>query len=185
LASCEIETRTQKLAANGGNTLAGYAAVFNSPAVIAGQFVEIIAPSAFANSLKANDVVALMAHDTGRVLGRTSSGTLTLAEDKRGLSFSLDIDPSTPDGATALGLVRRRDIAGCSFGFQVRAEAWRETDGLPVRTLEEIDLFEITLTAWPAYQDTTVALRSMERNKLAWAAHARMSLAMKVRGLRP
>lgn len=181
----EIESRSQPIAAPADNILTGYAARFNSPATIGGLFVEKIAPGAFARSLKTADVVALMAHDYGRVLGRTSSGTLTLSEDRQGLRFTLDVDPSTPDGATALGLVGRRDIKGCSFGFRVLAESWQETDDLPVRTLTDIDLVEITLTAFPAYEDTSVALRSLaaHRSNAAIAARLKIDLAQRVRGL--
>lgn len=67
----------------------------------------------------------ILDHDSGHVLGRVSAGTLQLREDSIGLYFTLKADPSTPEGQTAIGTVARGDIAGCSFGFHVRAESWR------------------------------------------------------------
>ena len=173
------------MASDKGTVLAGYAARFNSPAIIAGAFVERIAPGAFACSLKEQDVVALIAHDSARVLGRLSSGTLQLKEDRQGLAFSLDVDPTTPDGQTALGTVGRQDVKGCSFGFRVLAESWRETDGLPERTLEDIELYEVTLTGFPAYDDTSVSVRGMEArpSNVAMRVRLKAELEQKIRGI--
>lgn len=145
-------------------TISGYAALFNRETTIGTYFREQIARGAFARSLERSpDVVALLSHDSGRVLGRVSAGTLTVREDRIGLWFSLDVDPSTPEGQTALGTVGRRDVKGCSFGFQVLAEEWAESDSrLPLRTLTEIELYEITLTAFPAYPETTAVLDSAD-----------------------
>lgn len=118
LGSARYETRAA-LVDSAGQIIKGYAALFHSEAVIAGEFRERIAPGAFRSTLRRNDVLALLHHDTHRILGRMSAGTLRLAEDAKGLRFELDADASTPDGLTALGTVRRQDIAGCSFGFNV------------------------------------------------------------------
>jgi hypothetical protein len=88
-----------------GRRLEGYAATFGAEARI-GSFVETIAPGAFRASL-AGDVLALMDHDGGKVLGRTKSGTLRLTEDSRGLAFSLDL-PDTAGRARRAGARRAR-----------------------------------------------------------------------------
>jgi phage head maturation protease len=74
---------------------------------------------------------------------------------------------------------------GCSFGFLVLAESCQETDDLPVRTLTDIDLVEITLTAFSAYDDTSVALRSLAAHwsSAAIAARLKIALAQGVPGL--
>src|SRR5690606_31412235 len=98
-----------------GRRLEGYAATFNNPADIGGRFVETIAPGAFATSLRAKgDILALVDHDPGRVLARTRSGTLRLAEDARGLAFDLDV-PDTSAGRDVLALAERGDLGGMSF----------------------------------------------------------------------
>ncbi|HEY8577595.1 MAG TPA: HK97 family phage prohead protease [Devosia sp.] len=140
--------------------LSGYAAKFGKETTIAGEFRERLAPGCFDRTLRENkDIFALLYHDYSHVLGRTSSGTLQLRVDDVGLWFSLQPNPETPDGQAAVGHVRRRDVAGCSFGFRVKAEEWE--DGglrLPLRTITDVDLFEITLTPIPAYKDTDVSL---------------------------
>lgn len=138
--------------------LEGYAAVFGSRANL-GAFTETIAPGAFRDTLAAPgaDVLALMDHDPGKVLGRTRAGTLRLSEDTRGLAFSLDL-PDTTAGRDVLALAQRGDLGGMSFGFRAKSEAWPAPK---VRELRAVDLLEISVvSAFPAYPDTTVAARS-------------------------
>ncbi|QKC97272.1 HK97 family phage prohead protease [Mesorhizobium sp. NZP2298] len=171
-----------------GNVISGYAVMFNSETVIAGEFRERIAQGAFTRTLKdMPDVVAILSHDSGRVLGRVSAGTLTLREDRIGLWFSLDADPSTPEGQTAIGTVGRQDVKGCSFGFQVRAEDWQDGGNrLPLRTITDVDLYEITLTAFPAYESTSAALTRAEHNATAATERIRRraEAAQRLRGIR-
>lgn len=139
-----------------GRRLEGYAAVFNQEAKI-GSTTETIAPRAFYDTLTMReDILALVDHDPGRVLARTRSGTLRLAEDSHGLAFDLDV-PATTVGSDVLALAERGDIGGASFAFTVKAETW---DGAR-RTLEAVDLHEISIvSAWPAYSGTIVQARS-------------------------
>lgn len=142
-------------------TAAGYAALFNSETEIAGAFREVIAPGAFAETLKKSDVRALVDHDTGRVIGRSSAGTLRLKEDDVGLSVEVDL-PDTTEGRDLAVLLERGDITGMSFGFRVTAESWDERGPMPVRTIQAVDLFEVSAVAFPAYDDTSIALRSLD-----------------------
>lgn len=153
-ASLERRAVTELRAA--GRRLEGYAALFGSEARI-GSFVETIAPGAFRSAL-AGDVLALLDHNEGQVLGRTRSGTLRLTEDSRGLAFSLDL-PDTAAGRDVLALAQRDDLGGMSFGFKVPrgGDDWHGEK----RTLRTIDLKEISVvSSWPAYPDTEIALRS-------------------------
>ena len=142
-----------------GRKLEGYAAVFNTVAKI-GSFNETIQPGAFRASLAGRgDVLALVDHDPGRLLARTSSGTLRLEEDARGLRFSLDV-PDTQLGRDILALAERRDLGGMSFGFRVRDEAWPATDR---RELRAVELIEVSVVhGWPAYSATAVEARMRE-----------------------
>ena len=158
-AAPDIERRAFAEIRATGRRLEGHAATFGAEARI-GSFVETIAHGAFRASLS-GDVLALLDHDAGKVLGRTKSGTLRLTEDARGLAFSLDL-PDTQAGRDVLELATRGDLGGMSFGFTVPAggEAW---DG-DRRTLRAIDLKEISVvSAWPAYPDTSLALRARLR----------------------
>lgn len=132
------------------------AATFGSEARI-GSIVETIERGAFRTSL-GEDILALMDHDPARVLGRTRSGTLRLSEDTRGLSFSLDL-PDTQPGRDVLELAQRNDLGGMSFGFVVPrgGDSWKgERRSLRTVTLREISV----VSSFPAYPDTSLALRS-------------------------
>lgn len=146
-----------------GNKIEGYAAVFGKLSSDLGGFIEKIEPGAFTRSLAGKgDVVALYDHDPRNLLGRTSSGTLHLAEDSRGLEFSLDV-PNTSLGRDVLELVGRGDVRGASFAFRTAkgGDRWTKQDGKPLRILSDLDLFDVTITPQPAYPDTTIARRSL------------------------
>lgn len=148
--SASVEVRAK------GRRLEGHAALFGVEARI-GRFSETIRAGAFTGSL-GRDVLALVDHDPKRVLGRTRSGTLRLAEDTRGLAFDLDV-PDTSDGRDILALAERSDLGGMSFGFTVApgGDAWTGER----RELRAVTLHEISVVlAWPAYQGTVVQARS-------------------------
>lgn len=156
VAGNDMERRAFAEVRTAGRRIEGYAATFNSDAQI-GDFIERIAPGAFTEAL-AGDVLALLDHDTGKVLGRTRSGTLRLLQDSRGLAFSLDV-PETQAGRDVLELAQRNDLGGMSFGFHIPAggEVWQDN----TRTLRTVGLREISVvSAWPAYPDTSIALRA-------------------------
>lgn len=176
-----LETRTltrmpEVRATEQGRTIGGYAAVFNSEADIGGYFREVIAPGAFADALS-QDVRALVDHDSGRVIGRTKAGTLRLKQDDTGLAVEIDL-PDTTDGRDLGTLIERGDVSGMSFGFVVTKQSWDETQDPPLRTIEAVDLREVSVVAFPAYDDTSIALRSLdearkERRKTNFSAAAK------------
>lgn len=147
--------------ADGSKTITGYAAVFSSPSVDFGGWTEMVAPVAFNRTLEGKpDVLCLYSHDNSAVLGRTKSGTLNLEVDSIGLKFSCSL-PDTTTGRDVGALINRGDVDGCSFGFVCQNAVWTEMeDGSALRTLLDVTLYEITITAEPAYPSTTVALRS-------------------------
>src|SRR5690606_29635654 len=137
--------------------LTGYAAVFNSEAVI-GDFSEIIRAGAFSRSLASgSNVRALYHHQGDALLGTTRAGTLKLTEDAHGLRFGLGL-PDIGQGSDLAVCVDRGDVYGCCFGLTVRdgGHRWDQRGGPLVRDLLNIDLREITLAADPAFADTTV-----------------------------
>lgn len=152
-----VETRA---AEDGKKTLVGYAAVFNSDTTIGDYFIERIDPHAFDKAIN-GDVRALIDHDTGRVIGRTKSGTLKLSADSKGLAVEINV-PDTADGRDLMTLVERGDISGMSIGFMVTKQEWDETGNMPVRTIIEAELFEVSCVAFPAYEDTQLSARSIE-----------------------
>lgn len=156
-----LEIRSTGSLRSNGKTLHGHAAIFNSEADLGG-FVEVIRNGAFRKSLEGgSNIRALYDHQGTALLGTTRGGTLKLKEDAHGLAFELAL-PDTSHGKDLAILVDRGDVAGCSFGFKVRdgGDRWEQRGAQLVRELLDVDLVEITLTSDPAYQDTTVAMRS-------------------------
>ena len=139
--------------------LEGYAAVFNSPSEDLGGFVETIRPGAFGRAInQRQNVACLFNHDMNLILGRTTSGTLRLAQDSMGLHFSCDV-PDSPLGRNVYVSVERRDISGCSFSFQALADDWNG-DGTQ-RELIDLDLFDVGPVTQPAYLATGVDVRCL------------------------
>jgi phage head maturation protease len=99
------------------------------------------------------------------VLGRTRSGTLRLSEDSAGLHYEVD----TPDTSYARDLavsMERGDITQSSFAFRTRADDWGFTEqDVPLRTLRDVMLLDVSPVAYPAYLDATSGLghRALER----------------------
>lgn len=169
--ACEqLELRADAARPDAPPTLHGYAAVFNRDSrPIRGPggatFVERIRPGAFARAIRERqDVKALVNHDASLVLARTRNGTLRLAEDARGLRVELEPGDTTY-ARDLVANVRRRDVDAMSFGFRTKRDSWSlgtGPEGADVRTLEDVDLFDVSPTSFPAYEDTAVAVRSWE-----------------------
>ena len=149
---------------------AGYAAVFGEAADIGGYFREVVARGAFTESLKTMDVRAYFGHDRNRVLGRVSAGTLRVKEDTKGLAVEIDL-PDTTDGRDAAVSIERGDITGMSFSFTALRQSWDETTDPPTRTLDEVEVHEVSITADPAYDGTSVAMRSLDQARKARPEH--------------
>jgi HK97 family phage prohead protease len=171
-----METRSVvEFRALGGRKIGGYAAVFNQLSEDLGGFVERVLPGAFQESLASGrDVFALHAHKPELILGRLSASTLRLATDQRGLSFEIDL-PRNTQGNDVLESVSRGDLKGASFAFKVpnNGDRWTQDQGKSVRELMVVELHEISITADPAYPDTTVAKRALS----ALVAHSGVTLA--------
>lgn len=154
----ELKTRSE-----GENiTIEGYFVVFNSQTELWTGAYEEIAPQALDDTLS-NDIRALINHDTTLVLGRNKAGTLELKKDSRGLWGSIKINPNDTDAVNLYERVKRGDVDQCSFGFNVTSEEtdWRD-DGTVKWTITGVDLHEVSVCTFPAYEDTGVAARSKE-----------------------
>ena len=145
-------------------TLSGYAAVFDCESANLGGFVETIAPGAFANALKNSDVRLLVNHDPDHLLGRSSSGSLTLHEDRVGLRFECDV-AQTPYGQEIVSRVGRGDLSQCSFSFVVAngGDRWQlatrpgEIDTRVITEIEElVDVGPVTYPAYPQDRKSVV-----------------------------
>lgn len=159
----EIEVRAE---GDEAPVVSGYAAVFEAMSEDLGGFREKIAPGAFAKTL-GGDVRALFNHDPNHVLGRTKAKTLRLFEDGRGLRFELT-PPNTALARSVVESLRRGDVDQMSFGFRTISDRWdNERDGSVVRTLFEVELFDVSVVTFPAYPQTEAALRSLDQFRAA------------------
>ena len=153
-----------------GRRMTGYAIRFNVPSVDLGGFIEEIAPEAVDRALtEASDVRALANHDAAKILGRTRAGTLDLRKDRRGLQVTIEPDPQISYAADLLRSVQRGDISGMSFGFRTLADAWNFEGQMPLRTVTDMQLYEVSVVSFPAYPQTdiSVAMRSLHEYEQA------------------
>jgi len=137
----------------------GYAAVFNQLSEVIFGFRERILPGAFKSSL-GNDVRALVNHDPAAIIGRTKNGTLTLREDDRGL-YSEISPPNTTLGHDTVESIKRGDLDQMSFGFQIVKDDWKHEEKQLIREIHDVELFDVSVVAFPAYTQTSVAVRSL------------------------
>jgi HK97 family phage prohead protease len=167
----QIETRSTD---EDKMTIGGYVTKFNTRSVVIWDFVEYVAKGAFRNSLKNNVIKSLWNHDSNMVIGSTKNSSLRLWEDEIGLKFELDL-PNTSWGKDAYETVRTGLVDGVSFGFYVKEDEWEylADEGLYKRTLLDVDLFEISPTPFPAYQDSQVSSRSLDEFKAQQEAEQR------------
>lgn len=154
-------------------TIVGYAAVFNSPSSEipvrkedpnGRKFREIVRPGAFAESIvSARSIFALFQHNPMAVLGSTANGTLRISEDNRGLRYEIT-PPNTQAGRDVVELIRRGDVRGSSFGFNVRAGGQTiKKDGDQIfRELRSLDLLDVSPVTVGAYPAADVSLRSLD-----------------------
>lgn len=139
----------------------GYAAVIDKLSEDLGGFREKVAAGAFTKTLQEADVRALFNHDANFVLGRRKSGTLSLAEDRNGLAFEAT-PPDTQWARDLMVSVDRGDIDQMSFAFRTIKDQWADQDKpLATRTLLEVQLLDVSIVTFPAYPQTTVAVRSL------------------------
>jgi HK97 family phage prohead protease len=138
--------------------LVGHAAVFNVVTDL-GRFREMVAPGAFKDSIKKDDVRALLNHNPDHILGRTAAKTLKLKEDDKGLAIEIKL-PKTQTARDLVESILRGDISQMSFAFDTIEDSWgRDAEGNQVRTLRKVKLFDVSPVTSPAYPQTDIALR--------------------------
>ena len=160
--SLQTELKTRAEPDSQDMYIEGYFAVFNRQTELWPGAFEEIAPGAFDETL-GNDIRALINHDTTLVLGRNKSGTLELKADSHGLWGRIKINPNDSDAVNLYERVKRGDVDQCSFGFNIVEELtdWRD-DGTVKWTIKKIDLHEVSVCTFPAYEDTGVQARKAE-----------------------
>ena len=153
IAYSNLEVRAE----GNGNTLVGYAALFDSPSEPM-PFIEYVKRGAFSKTLNDGADVRLLINHEGVPLARSKSGTLALEEDERGLRVEADLDPMNPDSARILSAMKRGDISQMSFAFRTIKDFFNADRS--VRELREVQLFDVSLVTFPAYEETVAELRN-------------------------
>ena len=160
-----IETRTEERE-DGTPVVIGHASLYNTRSANLGGFYEVIKDGAFTSELiDKSDVRALINHDQNLILGRSTSGTLKLDADEKGLRYEFDV-PQTSYGKDLLISMKRGDITQSSFAFTVADDTWEtDDDGNSIRTIKKIDrLYDVSPVTYPAYpevSDIAVAQRGL------------------------
>lgn len=144
--------------------ISGYGAVFydGNPGTeykLWSNAIERIMPSAFDRAAKEDDVRGLFNHDPNMLLGRTSSGTMKLSVDSRGLKYEIE-PPDTQCGRDTVTSLKRKDLTGSSFAFIVKSETWRDEGDISIREINEVELYDCGPVTFPAYVGTTSGMRS-------------------------
>lgn len=140
----------------------GHAAVFNHWSEELGgifPFKEKVVQGAFSDSIQTDDIRALFNHDPNYVLGRNKAGTLELKETQKGLLVRIT-SPDTQWERDLTVSIERGDISQMSFVFLVLEDRWGHEDGMDVRELHKVKLFDVSPVTFPAYTQTSVGVRS-------------------------
>ena len=164
-----IETRAEE-SEEGNQIITGHASMYDTRSENLGGFYEYIEAGAFTPELIAkSDTRALINHDQNLILGRTTSGTLRLTADEKGLRYEFDV-PQTSYGKDLVVSMQRGDITQSSFAFTVAEDDWTTDEaGNNIRTIKKIErLYDVSPVTYPAYpeaNDLIVAQRGLATYK--------------------
>lgn len=155
-------------------TIQGYGAVFERESVIIhdrlGKYIEVIKRGAITQeTIDAADIKMTLWHNREKLLARRNkgAGSLEIGIDDVGVWYRFEA-PNTPDGDTALELVKRGDLRGASFTYYTREQGnviYTKSDkGIVIRNVLSIsNIYDMTIASDPAYKDTTAYAREIEQ----------------------
>jgi HK97 family phage prohead protease len=170
--------------------ISGYGAVFydGTPGTeyrLREDMVERLMPGAFDRAIREDDVRGLFNHDPNNVLGRSQAGTMTLTADGTGLRYEI-IPGDTTIGRDVREHLKRGDVTGSSFSFELgkNGQEFRKENGLIIREIKSVRLFDVGPVTFPAYTGTTAEARAaceqfdkerdeLNRKLFGYAARAR------------
>lgn len=177
-ATSDLKTRNEQ---EDEYVIEGYFAVFGQETELWRGAFEVIAPTAFDDTLS-NDIRALINHDTALVLGRNKAGTLELKTDSRGLWGKIRLNTKDTDAMNLYERVKRGDVDQCSFGFNIIDESteWRDDDTVKW-TINKADLHEVSVVTFPAYEDTGVQARHAQYEEMQERKLEQRKLGLKAR----
>ena len=178
-----VQTRFETREEESGLHITGYFSVFGGVYEIMPGMTESVDRHAFDKTL-GGDIRALTNHDSTLVLGRTKAHTLELKVDEHGLWGDITVNPNDQDAMNLYERVKRGDVDQCSFGFNIVSEETEYRDDGSIHwTITEVDLHEVSVCTFPAYEETNVSAREAQRealskNRLAdWKQNARARIS--------
>ncbi|CAM5206401.1 hypothetical protein UACE39S_01735 [Ureibacillus acetophenoni] len=164
----ELRFRTTEIRANedGSMKVSGYVNKTEKLSEVLGsskRFVEKIAKGAFDRAIKnAKEVHFLAEHDNKKILASTRNNSLSLREDSQGLFMEATITPTTY-GSDYYQLIKSGILKNMSFGFRTIKDSWKQgMNGIHERTIEELELFEVSVVRDPAYSQSTIQARGID-----------------------
>ncbi len=158
---CSTKGFQTRSTTDGKQYIEGYFAVFDSNYEMWEGASESIARGAFDTSLD-RDIRCLIDHDTRLVLGRTTANTLEIRVDDVGLWGCVEINPSDGDAMNLYERVKRGDVSQCSIGFMILREDVDTSHGKYHWTIREVELYEVSVVTFPAYEETGVSARKAQ-----------------------
>jgi len=152
-----------------GIKIIGYAAKFERMSHSLGAFREVIKPGFFSRALEQQgDIFALFNHDDNYVLGERNAGTLRITEDSIGLRYEIEAPNTGTINDLVISPIERGEIKGSSFGFSVSSDGYEWDDSSSEMTRVMLNsgcsrLYDVGPVTFPAYPDTSAAVRSLEK----------------------
>lgn len=148
-------------------TIQGYAIMFDTLSVDLGGFTEVIKPTAL-DGVDLSDVKLVYAHEKNQILARASAGNLQTKVDSKGLFFIATLADTTR-ARDVYADIEAGNLKGMSFTYNIKpnGDTWtRDINGQLLHTVNQIyQVSELTVTAYPAFDDTSVELkRSAEQH---------------------
>lgn len=130
------------------------------------DYYEMIKHGALDRSLNEDDILSCYDHQLGELLGRTSADTFKLTSDNYGVYGETTINEEDRNALDIYARAKRGDLKGASFSFVPTKEQFIQRDNGSVLTVvEEAKVYEMSMVAFPAYDETSVSARSNDVDK--------------------
>lgn len=127
------------------------------------KFREKIRKGAFQEAINESRRIDFLAeHRQDFLLATTENNSLELWEDDEGLKMRAKIAP-TSYGKDFYTLMSEKLISHMSFGFRVLKDSWKSgIDGIYERTVDKLELKEVSVVRNPAYPASAISARGIE-----------------------
>lgn len=133
-----------------------------------GGFKEIINQGVFTKAIQKatdedRDIFLYYNHDSNNVMASLRSNTLELVEQEDGLLMRATL-PKTTLNKDVFELMKSGVIREMSFGFSGAKSEWSydNEEKLKIRTITDLDLWEVSVVGMGAYKNTKANTRSLE-----------------------